>query len=173
MLLAHGGGGGSAFEALILALPLIAIGVVLFVQKTATPVVSIAMVAAGIAIAVGSMTIFAEDDHDAEASHSGDGSGYVSLVTGLCEARSLAGSDVEAAATAFENEAHVPLHDLAAEVGDADRDAAASLLEAKETVESDLAEGLVEGEVLKDHMGGLLDATVTALRAIDVEAPTC
>lgn len=173
MLLAHGGGGGSAFESLILALPLIAIGVVLFVQKTAKPIVSIVMVAAGVAIAVGGMTIFAEDDHDAEASPSGDGGGYVSLVAGLCEARSLAGSDVEAAATVFENEVHVQLHDLAAEVGESDREAAGSLLEAKETVEADLAQGLVKGDALREHLDGLLDATVPALRAIDVEAPTC
>lgn len=172
-MLAHGGAGGSTGEALILALPLLVLGVVLFVQKTVKPVVSLSLVAAGVAVVVGGMTVFADDDHDAEASVSGDGGSYVSLVTGLCEARRVASVEPEERERLFTDEVHVPLHDLAAAVEEEDRAAAATLLEMKQAVESDLAGEPVEGETLEAHLDELLEATIAGLAAIDVAAPTC
>jgi len=46
--------------------------------------------------------------------------------------------DIDAAGDEFYDTAHQPLHDLAAEVAEVDREVAARLLEAKEAVESDL-----------------------------------
>lgn len=171
--MAHGGAGGSVGEALVLALPLLVLGVVLFIQKTVKPVVSVGLVVAGIAVVVGGMTIFAEDDHDAEASVPGGGGSYVGAVTGLCEARRVAEAEPDEAARLFTDEAHVPLHDLAAEVEDEDRAAAAALLEAKQAVESDLDDEPLQGETLEADLDELLKATVSGLAAIDVEAPTC
>lgn len=173
MLLAHGAAGGPNFEALVLALALVVIGVVLFVQKSGSPVAALVFVVAGVAIGAGGMTILAGDDHEEEAADPGRNQAYVGAVNGLCEAQRLAPDRPGEAARLFFNEAHVPLHDLAAEAGDSDRDAAAAVLEEKQTVESALGEDSVDGAALSEDLAGLLDATVTALRAVGIEAPTC
>lgn len=173
MSLAHGAEGGPNFEALILALPMVVVGVILFVQKSARPIVPILLVLGGIAIGVGSLTIFAKDDHDATASSGNSNETYVAAVTGLCAAHHAASTDADEARRIFQDDAHVPLHDVAAEVQETDRAAAAALLEAKETVESDVEDESVDGAALESDLEDLLDATVLALRAIDVEAPTC
>lgn len=172
MVLAHGGG-GSVGGALLVALPLLVLGVVLFFQKTVKPVVSVGLVVTGIAVVVLGMTIFAEDDGAAGASSPGGDQGYVSAVTGLCEARRVASAEPEEAVRLFQDRVHVPLHDIAAQVEEADRAAAAKLLEAKQEVEAEIEEGSLEGEVLEDRLGGLLDATVSGLAATDLVAPTC
>lgn len=172
MLLAHGGAGGSLGEGLILALPLLVLGGVLFIQKTVKPVVSVGLVAAGIAVVAGGMFV-SQDDHEEEAPTPHGGGSYVAAVTGLCEARRVAASDPDEALRLFQDEAHVPLHDLAAEVGERDRAAAAALLEAKQTVESEVENEPLEGDALEADLDDLLDATVSGLAAIEVEAPTC
>jgi hypothetical protein len=173
VLLAHGTASGPNFEALALAVAFVVIGVVLFVQKSANPMAAVVFVVAGVAIGVAGMTVFAGDDHDAEAAGAGGNEAYVGAVTGLCEAQRLAPDRPSDAGRVFFDQAHVPLHDLAAEVGDTDRDAAAGLLEAKESVESVLEEDDVDGTGLSEDLADLLDATVAALRAVDIEAPTC
>lgn len=173
MLLAHGSESGPNLEALMLALPMVVVGIILFVQKTAKPIVPVVLVLGGIAIGVSALTIFDGDDHDVEASPSAGPGAYVGAVTGLCEAERVAAPEPEEAGRIFENDVHLPLHELAAEVGEEDRGAAAALLEAKETVESEMAGGAMEGEILEDHLGALHNAAVGALEAIDVEAPAC
>lgn len=173
MPFAHGAPGGPNFEALVLALAMVVVGVMLFVQKTAKPIVPVVLVLGGIGIAAGGLTIFAADDHQEDSSRAGGNQAHVGVVTGLCEAASLAASRPAEAERIFQNEVHVPLHDLAAEVGEADRAAAARLLEAKGSVESALGAGSIEGDALEEELAGLLDATIAGLKTIDVEAPTC
>ena len=60
---------------------------------------------------------------------------------GLCDAQVLAfESNVPRAATVFDREAHGFLHDLAADLEEVDRAAAAGLLEAKQRLEAILAD---------------------------------
>ncbi|MGH2764498.1 MAG: hypothetical protein ACRDKA_01080 [Actinomycetota bacterium] len=60
---------------------------------------------------------------------------------GLCDAQVLASeADVRRAADVFDRETHAYLHELAAELQEIDRAAAADLLEAKQRLESALAD---------------------------------
>lgn len=173
MPLAHGSSGGPSFEALVLALAMVVVGVILFVQKTAKPIVPVVLVLGGIAIAAGGLTIFAADDHEDATSPGGGNQSYAGVVTGLCEAAAVAASQPEDAERIFQDEVHVPLHELAADLGEADRAVAARLLEAKDSVESALEARPIEPEALDDDLSELLDVTIAGLRTIDVEAPTC
>ena len=173
MLSAHGADGGPNFEALVLALPMLVVGVILFVQKSAQPIVPVLLVLGGIAIGGAGMTVLDGDDHDGEGSKVAPTSSYVGTVTGLCEAGRLAPSRPEEAAALFQDQAHVDLHDLAAEVEESDRAAAAALLEAKQAVEADIEADQPDGERLEQDLDELLDAAVAGLRELDVEAPTC
>lgn len=56
------------------------------------------------------------------------------VTAALC--RAMAGADAGGAGEIFERDAHGPLHDLADEVAEVDRDLAASVLEAKFAVET-------------------------------------
>ena len=173
MVLSHGAEGGANLEALILAVPLVVLGVVFFVQKSAKPIVSVVLVLAGFAIGAGGLTFLSGDDHDdAEASPSEDAA-FVGAVTGLCEARRVAPSDPAAADELFFDESHVPLHDLADKAGENDREAAARLLQTKQAVEARLESDEVDGDALEADLSELLEATVVALRAVGTEAPTC
>lgn len=91
-------------------------------------------------------------------------------VLGLCE---LAGAtEASEAEATFLDRSHETLHVIAAATEVRDRAAAASLLEAKQVVEADLAEGdLPPG--FGDDVGRLLEATRTALAAIGLDAPAC
>lgn len=84
---------------------------------------------------------------------------YAALCTALDAA--LVG-DVDAARAAFD---HGPLHDLADAAIDVDRATAARLLEAKEAVESDLANMTRPTGDLADDLRTLVDATIAALTA--------
>lgn len=173
MPLAHGGETGANFEALVLAVPMVILGVVFFIQKSTKPMVPIVLVLGGIAIGAAGLTVLASDDHDAEGSKVAATNSYVGAVTGLCEARAVASTEPDEATRFFRDEAHVDLHALAAQVGEEDRAAAAALLEAKQAVEADLDASEVNGQTLVQELDELLEATVAALRAIDIEAPTC
>ena len=172
MLFAQGAVGGPNLEALVLAVPMVVLGVVLFLQKTTTPIVPVVLVLAGTAIGGAGMTVLADDDHEAGGKKAAVNS-YVGTVTGLCEARRVAADDPEEATRLFRDEAHVDLHALAYQAEDLDRSAAAGLLEAKQTVEADLDAAEVDGEELQHGLDAVLEATIAALRATDVEAPTC
>lgn len=173
MPFADGAEGGPNFESLVLALPMVIVGVILFLQKTAKPIVSVVLVLGGIAIGGAGLTVLARDGHEAEPSASGSDNSYVSMFTGLCEARRLAPRDPGEATLIYQDKLHVAVHDLAAKVQARDRGAAAALLEAKQAVETDIDADEVDGDALEQHLDELLEATVTGLRTIDLEAPTC
>lgn len=66
----------------------------------------------------------------------GPPSRFAASIDALCEARvEAAAGDIAGAEATFFDSAHGPLHELAAEAGEADREKAASLLEAKFAVE--------------------------------------
>lgn len=68
---------------------------------------------------------------------------------------------------------HGSLHELADEVQQEDRPAAAALLEAKRTVEDTLAESEEDHDRLADRLAPLVDAVRDALAALDRPAPPC
>lgn len=170
MLLAHGGEGGAAnFEALVLAIPMVVVGVILFAQKAAKPIVPVALVLGGFAIAVGGFTVLkpaaVEEHSDAEIA-------YGEMLASLCEARMVAADgEVDDAGAIFEDDVHVRLHDLADRLSD-DRAAAGRLLEAKQVVEADL-DRLVEPEELSSDLGDLIVATEAGLDSLDLEVDGC
>lgn len=94
-------------------------------------------------------------------------------VAGLCDARDAAGGgEVDRAEATFLDRSHDEMHRLAAEVAEADRTAAARLLEAKQLVESafrsDEGAGRIAG-LLED----LLAAARGAAAQLDEEVPEC
>ncbi|HEX2064101.1 MAG TPA: hypothetical protein VHE80_06740, partial [Acidimicrobiales bacterium] len=83
-----------------------------------------------------------KDDRDAGSRHVEASGDYARAYAGLCTARSAARSgEVASAGNAFSDRAHQPLHELAARAAERDRAAAGRLLEAKQAVEGDLAQG--------------------------------
>ena len=92
---------------------------------------------------------------------------YAALVRGLCQARASAG-DPDQARRAFFDNAHQPLHELAAAAAAGDRVAAARLLEAKQAVEGDLAGDPARLGVDIDL---LIEATRGALAAVGQPPP--
>lgn len=169
-LLAHGGAlGGPNFEALVLAVPMVVVGVILFVQRSVKPIVSVVMVLGGITLIVGGFTFLsAEDDHDAQAAPSAE-AGYTGVVEGLCEAREqLQGERPEDALSSFYDRSHVALHEIAARLSDEDKAAAARLLEAKQSVES----GNTNVVVLR-ALDELIIATIQGLAELDQQVQGC
>lgn len=179
MPFAHGGeAGGPNLEALILAVPMVVVGIILFVQKSAKPIVSVLLVLGGITLALGGFTFLGtEDDHDAAASATT--ASYSKAVAGLCEAQGmLADGAPEAASDAFYDDAHIALHEIADRLATEDRAAGARLLESKQAVES----GLEAAERSKDapdldrlqaDLDDLIIATAKAVAEIDVAVGGC
>lgn len=171
MPFAHGGeAGGPNFEALILAVPMVVVGIILFVQKSAKPVVSVLLVLGGITLALGGFTFLAtEDDHDAQAASTATRDDrYADAVRGLCEARARLIEDDASGADALFEEAHPTLHDIAARLSEQDRTAAAELLEAKQDVESAKTD-----VVLSEALDRLIIATVQGLAELDEQVAGC
>lgn len=84
------------------------------------------------------------------------------LIESLCAARDTAtAGDADEARTIFVDQVHDELHQLAADTDDADRDAAARLLEAKQRVEADLT----DRTALADALEALAAATIDAIEA--------
>ena len=170
MPLAHGGSGAANFEALVLAVPMVVVGVILFVQKTAKPIVPVLLVVGGIAVAAGGFTFLqpaAPEEHsDAEVA-------YGEMVASMCAARDAAADgDVDRAGVIFEDDVHLRLHGLADDLTD-DRATAAALLEAKQSVEADLDADAVDAEGLSSDLGELISATTSALGSRDMEVDGC
>lgn len=87
----------------------------------------------------------------------------------LCRVVSAAaGGDLRAARNAFQDRVHGPLHDLAAAAAEADRSAAARLLEAKQRVEADLA---TNADSLAADLAALAPTVRAALVATGQPAP--
>ena len=93
-------------------------------------------------------------------------------VLGLCEVRSGLATDPRGAAATFENQVHEELHVIAAATEIQDRQAAATLLQAKEKVEADLADPATAAGSGAD-VDALLSAVRSALTAIGLSAPDC
>ena len=87
------------------------------------------------------------------------------LVVALCRARFEA-VYVEESRSIFMNEAHDPLHELAARVQEIDAGVAGHLLEAKQLVEASLEDKTLEDE-LGERLAELIDATRAALSVLD------
>lgn len=92
---------------------------------------------------------------------------YAALAQGLCQARARAGEPDQARQAFFDN-AHQPIHELAAAAAAGDRVAAARLLEAKQAVEGDLAGDPARLGVDIDL---LIEATRDALAAVGQPPP--
>jgi hypothetical protein len=88
----------------------------------------------------------------------------------LCELQSV--TDRDQANALFFDHAHLTLHVLAAVTEPVDRVPAAGLLEAKQVVEADLLADTLP-ETFSDDVGGLLEATRTALEAVGLPSPAC
>jgi hypothetical protein len=96
---------------------------------------------------------------------------WARAVAGLCaSAGDARAGDVDDARDTFFDQSHDDLHELADEVADDDRAAAADLLEAKEAVEADFA-GSTPADVLADDLDVLVDATRTAIRVTGDPVP--
>lgn len=132
-----------------------------------------ALVAVGLVIAIGSFTFLNRDSRVPPADDRHDVVAYPAAVEGLCEASRVAEDDPERAHDLFFDEAHATLHVLADEVADRDRTAAAALLEAKQEAESSLSSPETSGEALRRDLDALVDATIAASRAVDVEVEGC
>ena len=180
--LANGGHGGPAnLEALVLAIPMVVVGVILFVQKSAKPIVPLGLVLGGFAIAVGGFTFLQPaDDHQAADEASDAEVAYGEMVGSLCDAESAAAADdVAAARTIFLDDVHVRLHGLVDRLSD-DRAVAARLLEAKQAVEADLEDAEVDAEEvpasaeqLARDLEELASAASAGLAALDLEVDGC
>jgi hypothetical protein len=103
---------------------------------------------------------------------SGSDEPYLAAGSGLCDAAmKVETGDAAGAETVFYDTVHQPLHDLAAEVSEVDRAAAARLLEAKEAVESDLDTDPPEADA--DAWQTLVAATEEALVVIGHDRLSC
>ena len=162
--------GGVNTGALVLALPLIVLGVILFFQKTAAPIVSAVLVLGGLIVAIGGFTFLkAETDGHQHTEAAPPGTDYADAVAALCEARQ---AKPDEAADLFLDRAHGPLHELADEIASEDREATAELLEAKQEVEHAL-ESPEHGAGLRRDLDRLIETTVASLSLIDVEVEAC
>ncbi|MEX0790956.1 MAG: hypothetical protein WD178_09300, partial [Actinomycetota bacterium] len=90
----------------------------------------------------------------------------------LCRTRSLAGSDLGGARDLFYGKVHSPLHDIARSAGDADRSAAARMLEAKNDLEQAFNMSAPAAETI-DALSRLLTQTREALISIGVTTSSC
>jgi hypothetical protein len=93
-------------------------------------------------------------------------------IEGLCRIEDEGLADRDRASAIFYDRAHDALHELAAEVEDVDRAAAARLLVAKERVEQALG-GDPLPETFLDELRALRRAVAETLDALGEEAPGC
>lgn len=92
---------------------------------------------------------------------------YAAMYDGLCAARAQA-SNAAAARDLFFDRSHQPIHELATETARRDRAVAGRLLEAKQTVEHDLAAG---GASLGADLDRLLAVSRGAIKAAGYRPP--
>jgi hypothetical protein len=152
---AHGGDGSSG--SLLFALPLVVLGIALFIQRSTSPAVPVILVGIGIAVAVGGFTL------------GGSHGRYETMFLSLCSARDVAAHDPGAAATTFTDDVHGPLHEFADALSEKDRAAAADVLETKQRVEAVLA----QGNNPEDALGALTVSVERALPIVGEEGVTC
>ncbi|MEX2459564.1 MAG: hypothetical protein WD770_11350 [Actinomycetota bacterium] len=121
--------------------------------------------------AAASLALFAACDGGPEPVPTDPTARWLASVDGLCEALDHAG-DAEAAERAFVDRSHDALHEIAAAATEADREAAAALLTAKNRVEADFEDPPGRAE-LEGHLQTLIAATVDALTTLGIDAPGC
>jgi hypothetical protein len=93
---------------------------------------------------------------------------------GLCDAQVLVSDGkISDAAEVFEERTHAFLHELADEVQDVDRGAAARLLEAKERLEEALAAPRTDPGGVAEIITELQRAVSGAASAVDLPTPLC
>jgi hypothetical protein len=130
-------------------------------------------VGAGLLI-VGVFMIFRTSDRQATPPSSPDRLSSAELshaYAALCRSRAEVGGDPAQASEIFYGEAHTTLHVLAQQIGEDDRQMAASILEAKNAVETTLASGAPGPAAAA--LDRLLDTLEQALLSLGVEPPSC
>ncbi len=90
----------------------------------------------------------------------------------LCRTRALAATDLPAARNLFFGRVHSPLHAIAQAAEEADRPAAARMLEAKNDVEQALNEHAPATHIAP-ALDRLLTSTAEALRSVEVTTSNC
>jgi hypothetical protein len=99
-------------------------------------------------------------------------SAFDPILEAVCQAASEAGTDPAGAGRTFYARAHEGLHALAGELAKVDRIQAATVLEAKEKVEADLA-ATPPGSGLAQDLSTLAVATGAGVNRLAPGAPTC
>jgi hypothetical protein len=94
------------------------------------------------------------------------------IAAGLCEAAKQAATDTKAAETTFQGKSHDGLHLIARGLQDIDRPASATLLEAKEKVESDFSNKAPGTKVATD-LRSLSEVTKSSLARFNVTVDAC
>jgi len=94
------------------------------------------------------------------------------IAAGLCEAATQAATDTSAAERTFQGQSHDGLHLIARGLQDIDRPASATLLEAKEKVESDFSNHAAGSEVAS-HLRSLSEVTKSGVARFNVTVDAC
>jgi hypothetical protein len=94
------------------------------------------------------------------------------IAAGLCEAATQAATDTKAAETTFQGKSHDGLHLIARGLQEIDRPASATLLEAKEKVESDFSNKAAGTKVATD-LRSLSEVTKSSLARFNVTVDAC
>lgn len=94
------------------------------------------------------------------------------IAAGLCEAATQAATDTSAAEKTFDGTSHDGLHLIARGLQDIDRPASATLLEAKEKVESDFSNHAAGAQVAS-HLRSLSEVTKSSLARFNVTVDAC
>jgi hypothetical protein len=171
--LAHGANSGPNIEALVLGAPLLVLGASLLFQKSANAVAPFVLMGIGAVLCAGSFTFLYRDPHPAAAQKGGGEASYRFAVDGLCLAQqSAAGGEVDQARTVFQDQAHSPLHDIAAAVEERNRAVAGDLLVAMQRVESDFGSSPRAGKLSSD-LTTLIDVTGSALDELGIASGGC
>jgi len=94
------------------------------------------------------------------------------IANGLCEAAQQAATDTAAAEKTFQGKSHDGLHLIARGLQDIDRPASATLLEAKEKVESDFSNHAAGSQVAAD-LRSLSEVTKSSIARFNVTVDAC
>jgi hypothetical protein len=94
------------------------------------------------------------------------------IAAGICDAAQLAGRSIDSARATFYGQSHEGLHLIARGLEALDRAAAATLLEAKQKVESDFLDRRPASQ-LTDDLRRLADVTRSSLARFEVTADAC
>ena len=94
------------------------------------------------------------------------------IANGLCEAAQQAATDTSAAEKTFQGKSHDGLHLIARGLQDIDRPASATLLEAKEKVESDFSNHAAGSQVAAD-LRSLSEVTKSSIARFNVTVDAC